>query len=82
MLSSFSTAIAFRMLDTVIQPYLGIHLGFTISQISLIFLVSTIVQGVLTLSLGILADFFNAFNLLIYSFIATDIGILFPYIFT
>ncbi|MCH4816736.1 MFS transporter [Sulfolobus tengchongensis] len=65
------------MLDTVIQPYLGIHLGFTISQISLIFLVSTIVQGVLTLSLGILADFFNAFNLLIYSFIATDIGILF-----
>jgi len=77
MLSSLSTAIAFRMLDTVIQPYLGIHLGFTISQISLIFLVSTIVQGILTLSLGILADFFNVFNLLIYSFIATDIGILF-----
>lgn len=74
----FSTLAVFAtyMFGTIIQPYLGIHLQFNIFQISLIFLSSTLVVAILTLSIGILADLFNAFNLLILSLIATSIGIL------
>jgi MFS family permease len=77
MLSSILGVIATRMFDTIIQPYLGIYLQFNISQISLIFLISTIVGGILTMSLGILADFVNPYRILIFSLIATSIGILF-----
>ncbi len=34
---SVSAVIASRMFDTIIQPYLGIHLKFSILEISLIF---------------------------------------------
>ncbi len=77
MLSSILGVIATRMFDTIIQPYLGIYLQFNISQISLIILISTIVGGILTMSLGILADFVSPYRILIFSLIATSIGILF-----
>ena len=57
-LSSILAGIAVRMFETIIQPYLGVSLQFTILQISLIFLISTLIVGILILSAGILADFF------------------------
>lgn len=58
-LSSILAGIAVRMFETIIQPYLGVSLQFTILQISLIFLISTLIVGILILSAGILADFFK-----------------------
>ncbi|WP_286188819.1 MFS transporter [Sulfolobus sp. S-194] len=75
-LSSTMAFFAARMIGTIMQPYLGIHLGFTIFQISLIFLIVAIVEGILTLSLGVLADFFNAYNLLTLFITMIDLGIL------
>jgi len=44
-LSSILAGIAVRMFETIIQPYLGVSLQFTILQISLIFLISTLIVG-------------------------------------
>ncbi|QXJ32323.1 MFS transporter [Saccharolobus shibatae] len=76
-LSSILAVFAARIFGTIIQPYLGIQLKFTIFQISLIYLILTLLEGILTLSLGILADFLNSYDLLILSLTAISIGILF-----
>jgi len=44
-LSSILAGIAVRMFETIIKPYLGVSLQFTILQISLIFLISTLIVG-------------------------------------
>lgn len=77
LLSSILTAFVVRIFGTIIQPYLGIQLQFTIFQISLIYLILTLVEGIITLSIGILADFINPYNLLTLSLMAISIGILF-----
>ncbi|MEJ2776230.1 MFS transporter [Sulfolobaceae archaeon RB850M] len=77
LLSSILAAFAVRIFGTIIQPYLGIQLQFTIFQISLIYLILTLVEGIITLSIGILADFINPYNLLTLSLMAISIGILF-----